>query len=414
MLRSRPFHVLCERKCGLSGNRIFTRAFTLDALACFCVNLAYYLTMVVVADFASSALGVSMAQAGLASGIFIVGALVARLAIGESVERRGPKKVLVVGIGIFLCSSVANVLLGSYLALVGLRLAQGFGFGLASTATGTIVAHVLPKQSVGEGMGYYSMSVTLASAVGPYIGIIAYGGGDLRGNLLLGVGLLAVGALCAAGLRVPRDEGGTNRRVDRDALPGSAPRKRRVVEPTAVPMAAVTFLVCLGFGGLLSYENVYVSSIGLGHVGGLFFVVYAMVTVLSRPFTGRLFDRRGDNFVLVPTFVLFAAGLALLGIASNGAMVIASAALVGLGYGTYMSCAQAVVIKLAPKQRIGLATSTFFIFMDIAVGFGPIVLGLVSSRWGFGALFVVLAAVSLAAGVLYFAVHGRNVRRADA
>jgi dipicolinate synthase subunit A len=43
-------------------------------------------------------------------------------------------------------------------------------------------------------------------------------------------------------------------------------------------------------------------------------------------------------------------------------------ALLALGFGTMMSCAQAIVVKESPKHRVGLATSTFFICMDGGTG----------------------------------------------
>src|SRR5699024_1625795 len=52
-----------------------------------------------------------------------------------------------------------------------LRLLQGIGLGMATTATGTIVAQVIPPSRNGEGIGYFSMSIVLATAIGPLIGV---------------------------------------------------------------------------------------------------------------------------------------------------------------------------------------------------------------------------------------------------
>ena len=48
---------------------------------------------------------------------------------------------------------------------------------------------------------------------------------------------------------------------------------------------------------------------------------------------------------------------------------------VGLGYGTFMSNGQAVTVKIVPVHRIGVATSTYFIALDVGLGFGPYILG---------------------------------------
>jgi predicted MFS family arabinose efflux permease len=38
-------------------------------------------------------------------------------------------------------------------------------------ATGTIAANIIPSDRRGEGVSYYAMSTTLASAVGPFLGM---------------------------------------------------------------------------------------------------------------------------------------------------------------------------------------------------------------------------------------------------
>ena len=52
------------------------------------------------------------------------------------------------------------------------RLIQGIALGIASTATGTIIAQILPAERRGEGIGYYSLSAILATAIGPFVGIL--------------------------------------------------------------------------------------------------------------------------------------------------------------------------------------------------------------------------------------------------
>lgn len=85
-------------------------------------------------------------------------------------------------------------------------------------------------------------------------------------------------------------------------------------------------------------------------------------------------------------------------------------AFVGLGFGTYMSCAQAVAIKVSPSHRRGLATSTFFIFMDLGVGFGPFLLGSLIPVIGFRGLYVSMASSVVVYMVLYYFLHGRTAK----
>ncbi|NIV34833.1 MAG: MFS transporter, partial [Anaerolineae bacterium] len=51
------------------------------------------------------------------------------------------------------------------------RFLHGIGVGIAATAIATVVAHLIPPSRTGEGIGYFSMSASLATAIGPFIGI---------------------------------------------------------------------------------------------------------------------------------------------------------------------------------------------------------------------------------------------------
>lgn len=76
----------------MNRNTFWTKDFICCSAICFLINLAMYITMVVIVTYASGPLGVGTGLAGLASGAFIVGALLGRLVIGEGVERIGLKK----------------------------------------------------------------------------------------------------------------------------------------------------------------------------------------------------------------------------------------------------------------------------------------------------------------------------------
>ncbi|GGZ02261.1 MULTISPECIES: MFS transporter [Shewanella] len=384
---------------------LWTKNYLIDCIICFLINLAYYLTMVVITDYTLHTLHASLSVAGLACGIIILGALAARLFVGRSIERIGTKLCLYVGLLVFLLSAIANLWTQNIVLLCLVRFIQGVGFGAASTATATIMAQMVPSERRGEGTSYFSMFVTLATAIGPFAGLYAYRDGDLSLNLMLSSVLLLIGCVLTFMLVPPNS-----------VLPATAAATKKrgfslssffAVE--ALPLSAITFFVSIGFASLLSFISPYTSSKGLETGGKFFFIMYAIFTLLSRPLTGKLFDRKGDNIVMVPSFVLFAAGLCLLGLSDSNIAVLASGALIGMGFGTFMSCSQAIVIKLSPSDSIGKANSTFFIFMDLGVGLGPLLLGKVIPLLQFSGMYELLAVVMLMCLVSYHFLHGRYV-----
>ena len=138
------------------------------------------------------------------------------------------------------------------------------------------------------------------------------------------------------------------------------------------------------------------------------FLVYALVLFVSRPLTGRLLDLR-RYIVIYPALITFSLSLLLLSQARIGSILLMAGALLALGFGTMMSCAQAIVVKESPKHRVGLATSTFFICMDGGTGIGPFLTGMLVPFVGFRGMYLTLAAVVLLSIILYYFVHGKNV-----
>lgn len=85
----------------MNTSAIWTKDFILNCIVCFVVNQSYYMTMVVIADYAATVLHASLAEAGLACGIFILGTLFARLFLGGCIERIGLKRSLYIGLFLF-------------------------------------------------------------------------------------------------------------------------------------------------------------------------------------------------------------------------------------------------------------------------------------------------------------------------
>ncbi|EMR06276.1 hypothetical protein C772_01547 [Bhargavaea cecembensis DSE10] len=385
-----------------ADGRLWTKDFIIVSGVNFLMTLVFYLLVVIIGIYAVDEYGATASEAGLVTGLFIVGALAGRLFTGHSIETLGRKKTLFIGLALFaLTAALYFIQLGiAFLMLT--RFLHGAALGMASTATGTIVAQIIPAVRKGEGIGYYSMSSTLATAIGPFIGLYMSGKTGMTAIFGLCLAVSIIGLAVALFLRVPESE----------AVADPADERKfslsRIVEPRAIPIALVTMVIAFCYSGVLSFIGNYSIELDLVRAASFFFLVYSISVLLSRPFTGRLMDIKGANAVMYPAFVLFAAGLVLLGTAQNGLMLLASGVLIGLGFGNMQSCTQAVAVKLTPSHRMGLATSTFFIALDVGLGFGPFLIGFLIAYMSFSALYLILAAVVLVSALLYFSMHGKK------
>jgi MFS family permease len=162
----------------------------------------------------------------------------------------------------------------------------------------------------------------------------------------------------------------------------------------------------------MSFLSFYIAEIHLVEAGSLFFLVYSIAILLTRPITGPLMDRKGANIVIYPALFLFAIGMVLFSEASTGAILLVSACIIGIGYGNFNSIAQALAIKGAEPRRMGLATSTYYILYDIGLGAGPFLLGALVPVMGYRSLFLSMVPVIIISLFLYWAMVGRKERKA--
>ena len=150
---------------------LWTRGFVLDTFINLGIYIIYYMLMVVIAVEALH-MGATVAEAGLATGIYIIGVLLARLIGGRYIELIGRKKMLYAGVIFYLLTTVLYFAFNSMTTLYGVRLLNGIGYGVAATATGTIIAGVIPQSRRGEGINYFALSLSLAAGVGPLLGML--------------------------------------------------------------------------------------------------------------------------------------------------------------------------------------------------------------------------------------------------
>ncbi|GIO21226.1 MFS transporter [Oceanobacillus oncorhynchi subsp. incaldanensis] len=394
-----------------SESKLWTKDFIIVSAVNFLLTLVFYLLVVVMGVYAAEEFNATASQSGLVVGIFIVGALIGRLFIGRYIEKFGQKKTLFIGVIIFIVATSLYFFNFGIGFLLFNRFIHGIGLGFGSTATGTIVAQIIPAARKGEGIGYYSMSATLSTALGPFVGLYMSQHTSMQGifGLCLAIGVISFFTVFFVKIPVI-EETKAEKEIEKEEEKHFI---AQFVEPRAVPIAIITLILALCYSSVLSFLNSYAIELDLVSAASVFFLVYSIAVLLSRPFTGRLIDLKGSNIVMYPAFVLFTIGMIVLGFAHSSFTLLLAGVLIGLGFGNMQSCTQAIAVKLTPPHRMGLATSTFFIFLDGGLGFGPYILGFIAPAIGFSTLYIVLGLVVLVTAGLYTILHGKKAASAQ-
>ncbi len=390
----------------LNEKKLWTKDFVTIAVINAIVFLTHFLLIVTIASYAVDEFHASTDVAGLVAGIFIIGALIGRLGTGRVIEGIGSKKVLLVSTMLFIVTSALYFAAVSLSLLIIIRLLHGIVFGAASTATGTIVAQIIPPSRRGEGIGFYSIGAILAVAVGPFIGIFLIHHANFRMIFVLTSLLAAASFALSFAVNKPVYE--------KPVLESAAAERLRLsdfMEYKAIPISLIILIIGFSYSGLLTLISLYAKEIHLEKAASFYFLVYSIAVLVTRPLSGRLMDIKGANFVVYPCLMLYAAGMLIFSQATAGIMLLAAAVLIAMGYGNFFSVAHAVSIRGVPPHRMGLAITTFFIFVDLGFGIGPYLLGALVAVTGYRGLYVIMTLVILATIPIYYVLLGRKENR---
>lgn len=337
-------------------------------------------------------LGGSLSQAGLAMTLFMASAIAVRPFSALIIEKIGTKKALYISESMFCLLCLTYIFADNLTLLMIIRFLHGIWFSILTTVNVPIVNAFIPEKRKGEGMGYFLVSVNLGIVLGPLIGLtlIQHTSFSHISTLLLGCVVLGF-IFC---FLIP---------LQNKAKESSEHSQKKLsiqdfIEFKALPVAVMAMMISFCYASIMSFISTFAESKHLLSYAGLFFAVFAISMMSLRPFTGRLYDRKGPSYVVYPALILFSIGLLVLSQIDSVIGFMCAAIFIGMGFGSAQPCLQTISIQRSPKHRIGHATSTYFTFYDLGIAIGSMVLGLIISGYGYSTAYIccaVLVCISL-------------------
>lgn len=396
-------------------DKIFTIDFFLIFGALLFTALVMYALMSTVTEYATS-MGTSATIAGLVSGIYIFGGLCSRIYSANALERRDWKKLAIIFLSIHFLACIFYFFANNVTLLLIVRFIHGLGFGASANAIVTIASAILPKKRFGEAFGYFMLGTTIAVGLGPYISGFFYDNWGSIGSFSLATSFAFLGLLCIILLDISKYEIMHNSEIEdgiEEEKEYSLEKKgtiRRIIdkifEIPAIPVSLFTGLTSLGYVSILSFYRLYAVEVDLVGAFSLFFIIYSIVLVASRPIAGRIQDNYGDRIICFTGIIAQAIGLFLIAWMPSTITVFICAVCAALGFGTLNSACTAIVTRDTLPNRRPYAISTFFIFCDGTMGFGPALLGsFVSAASGYAPVYFISSFITLLAlPIAFFAL----------
>lgn len=370
--------------------KLWNKSYIMILILSTFINSASQMVVPLVAEFAKS-LGAPLTFAATIASLMSLTALFLRPISGLFSDRYNRKTIILVSntaiaVCILLMSMVRSVPM-----LVAVRLLHGVAFSFNGVALMAFNTMFIPKDRLGEGMGWMALSTIISQALGPNLGVFLVEKSGYTVCFAVAAGICAIGVVLIALMPYNHVSTNKNKKLDLNSL----------ISLRILPYAAIMGLFSAGNGLVSSLLVTFGKEREIANIA-LFFTAYSIAMVAVRPVAGKLVDAKGLKFVLVPSLVLGAAAFFLLGNATALWMCVVAAVIKAVGQGSGSPAIQASCLKQVGREKAGVVSSTCFIGQDIGNALAPTIGGFIAENYGFSTMFIGYSILLLVGGLGIF------------
>jgi MFS family permease len=361
---------------------------------------SFYMVVTILSKYLVN-IGTTMTMAGFIVGLFSLTSLCCRPFSGIMADRFSNITLLkwsniLMGIGLLGFTITTQIPL-----LIVFRIINGVGFALSGTCQITLATRYIPKDKMGEGIGYLGLGMVLGSAVAPGFGLAIAEGFGMKITFLISAALTVIAYIILCFQKEEKKQIVEKKRISFSDI----------IAVEALPYTFVAGAYSFVNGIVASYLILYADEIGVKGIS-IYFTVSAIVLFIIRPFSGKLMDKKGIRVTVLPGLILTACAMFMLGNSRTLILILITGAIRALGQGAAQPSLQAGCISAVGKDKSGVATSTYYLGGDVCQGFGPmiggVIVGKIAGIAGYTTLFNICGVLLLCAFVYFFLITGKK------
>jgi MFS family permease len=373
------------------NERIWDKNFLFLILSNFLLYITYYAVLSALPIYLVSDLHASKMQVGVVVGAYTIASVLVRPFSGFALDRFGRRTIFLLALIIYLLLFAGYLIAITITSIILLRFAQGLTWAFTTVSGSTIAVDIIPASKRGEGIGYFALSTTLGMSVGPIIGLfICHQWGYI--TMFVSGCFISVASLAFASAVHLRKRFVVGKRIQF--------KWNSMFDKNSIRPSLNVFITMIAYGGLLSFIALYGREIGIQNTS-LYFLIFSIGIAASRLLAGKVFDKKGPRKIVTLCMILLIIGFPLLALAKNAVLFYISAIIIGFGNGVIFPTFQSMVNNLADTKHRGSANSTLYTAVDLGMGFGMIMAGLIAQRISISAIFWISAIVCVT-GLIFF------------
>jgi MFS family permease len=374
---------------------LYTPAYWAMALANLCHTAsfsAFFLLPLYILEH-----GGNQGDIGVVMGIFALASAISRPWVAEMIDRIGRKRSYTLGsilmvVSPFLYLGIHDPLGSAYLPFLLLRAVHGVGLAICFTSVFTFMADILPRDRLNEGIGMFGISGLIGIAIGPVFAEImlepfGFSGLFIVAGILSGISLI---------IHQPLKESAPTGEEESDPTTffGLFRREKFIV------VGLISLLFGVGLAGSGNFVAPLAEERNLGYISFYFFC-YSGGAITIRFINGWLSGKFGENRILPYSIVLYMAGLFLLPLAYNQAVLCVAGVLSGIGHGLIFPLLNTMAVRDERASIRGKATGIFTGGIDSGIFAGSLILGYIGDWFGLNVLFL-CAGLSMTIALIVF------------
>ena len=384
---------------------LWTKSFIMLMVGNLFVFMSFQMLIPTLPPYIQS-LGASGLEIGLVTSLFSIGAILIRPFIGFMLEYKTRKPLVLIGVVLLLLITVIYPLSQVVVIFLLFRFVHGLAWGWSTTVNGTAAVDVVPNSRLGEGMGYFGLSITLGMIIAPSLGIYLFQTTTFTNLIYISSALsvIAVVLLATVHYHTPEVVKNTKKEELKFSYLGS------LIEKSSWYPAFVTIIITFGYGSIVTFIVIFGEERGIDQIF-LFYLFNAIMASLFRPIAGKWFDQRGPRGLVLICIVLTFIGMWVLSFAYSNLFIAIAGMLFGIGFGSLIPTLQSWTLSKTPANRRGVANGMFFSSIDLGIGLSGLVFGVIAQYVDTGTLFQISSVFLIVAFVMTM-MEGRKGKAA--
>ncbi len=382
------------------NDKIFNKLFVTVFLANMTFGLGAMMSNSLLAVYAHS-IGSTASQIGFLMGVFSITGLSFRFVAGPALDSMNRKYLLLFSIIIMIISYLGFSFSTTYEMLILFRLIQGIGNAFGMVSCFAIATEAIPRKHFNKGIGYYSLAMVVAQALGPSTGLFLV---DLVGYsnvYLINAMIMFVSAILTLSMQMPfRLKRKFSFSLD------------SIIAKEAIIPTMISFFVVMVFVTINAFLIVSAAENGVVNGIGLFFTTYAVTMFVSRPLITNLVDRFGFVKIGIPAILMTVLSFIIISQAHSLYTYLLAAFVNAFGFGAVFPAIQTLVIKTVEEERSGSATSTNFIGIDLSNLIGPLIAGFFVENYGYSIMWLAMI-IPLLLGIIIIVVFRNHINNIE-